>query len=107
MQPPSTPLREILVCEATHDELEVLFYVVVLRKGLSFELLHLSRADHCALLTDPTTLKLLERRFKLPVRVLKGANGVFLGAQTLLAERNGQIRYRPKIPKGPGRSPLC
>jgi hypothetical protein len=83
------PIREVLVCQALDRDRQVLLYALVLRKGLEFELLGIVRGDHTALLTDQTTLELLERRFELPVRVFFGDPGAFLGAQTLLARQKG------------------
>lgn len=83
------PLREILICEALDAENQRLLYLIVLRKGLEFELLGMVRGDHCALMTDETTLLLLEGRFGLPVRVFSDANGAFLGMKTLFARREG------------------
>lgn len=85
--PKPLPLREILICEV--HALNKLIYALVRRKGMSFELVALLKGDHCALMTDETTLKLLEGRFQLPVRVFSGTEGAFLGAKTLLAHRNG------------------
>jgi hypothetical protein len=82
------PLREVLICEVWRPNL--LVYALVLRKGSSFKLLGLVKGDHCALMTHENTLLLLERRFELPVQVVSGTEGAFLGAQTLLAHRNGQ-----------------
>ena len=90
------PLREILVCQALDTERQLLLYLIVLRKGLEFELLGTLRGDHCALMTDETTLLLLEGRFGLPVRVLSDANGAFLGMQTVFAQQNGtNFRLKP------------
>jgi len=88
MRPEPVPLREILLCQAADASRQVLLYAVVLRKGLDFELLHLLRGDHVALIGDETTRKRLEGKFQLPVRVLSGSNGSFLGLKTLHARRN-------------------
>lgn len=79
------PLREVLICEVY--ALNKLIYALVRRKGMSFELLAMVKGDHCALMTDETTLKRLEGRFQLPVRVLSGTEGAFLGGKTLLAHQ--------------------
>ena len=89
MSPDPLPLREILVCQAFDKNREVLLYTIILRKGLHFELLSTIQSDHAALLTDENTLKLLEGKFQLPVRVLLGSNGAFLGVKTLFAHKKG------------------
>lgn len=101
MTPPSLPLREILLCEAFHEDSRTLIYAVVLRKGLSFELLDVLRGDPALIARHETTLELLERRFKLPVRVLDGSESAFLGVQTMLAHKNGTKTYRLRAPKRP------
>lgn len=99
MTPPSTHIREILVCEAHDEDSKTLLYVLVLRKGLQFELLDVLGSEHCALLPDSRTLKLLEREFELPVRVLDGPESAFLGAKTLLARKTGAKNYRLRVRK--------
>jgi len=89
MHPDPLPLREILLCQTLQRDTNTLIYAVVLRKGLNFELLQLLRSRNSALIRDNSTLKLLERRFQLPVRVLLSPNGSFLGLKTLLAQRKG------------------
>lgn len=95
MTPPNPiPLREVLLCEASQPP-DTLLCAIILREGITFTLLDLIRGDHCSLISDPRTLKLLEREFNLPTRVLDGVEGPFLGAKTLLAHKNG-TSYSPQ-----------
>jgi len=94
------PLREILLCQVFRPAPPALLYAVVRRSGLEFELLSFIKGDHAALLPDETVLELLERRFQLPVRVLSGSEGAFLGLKTFLARQNGSsyALRRPPTP---------
>jgi len=104
--PPSIPLREILACEVTSEEGRVVI-AFVRREGMRFQLLSLTKDDEAAIVRDPRTLKYLERVFELPVRVLDGAEAVFLGVQTVLAEREGREFYHLKVGKNSPKSGMA
>jgi hypothetical protein len=84
---PSIPLREVLFCEVIAEDRIIV--AIVKRQGLEFELVHLLQGDQAALATDEPTRKRIEGTLNLPSRVLHGDVAAFLGAQTVLAARNG------------------
>jgi len=92
--PSPTPLRELLVCLVGNDQ--HLFGALVLRQGLSFTLVSTFLDQKAALLPDPSTLEQLSRAFELPVKLLDPDNSSFLGAQILLARRQGRTSYSLK-----------
>lgn len=93
------PLRELLICLVAHEKRVV--GVLVRREGMRFEAVATLIDDDAALLSDKRTLEILEGMFELPVRVLDPDNSVFLGRQTFLAQREGRVFYRLKVPKLP------
>ena len=95
---PSIPLREILACEVVSEEGRVVI-AFVRREGMRFQLISFAKDDEASIVRDPRTLEHLQRVFELPIRVLDGAEAVFLGVQITLAEREGRDYYRLKGPK--------
>lgn len=89
-----TPLREALVCLAGDEE--HLVAVVALRQGLEFTPLHVLRGNSAALLSSEEVLEQLSRVLELPVRLLDPCDSAFLGAQMLLARRQGLPSYSLK-----------
>ena len=95
--PSSIPLREVLVCEVIYED--QIIAAVVMREGMKFQLVGYLLDDQAALVRDSRTLNVLEKGFELPVRVLEGDEGAFLGVQTARARREGRDFYHLKVEK--------
>jgi len=93
------PLREVLACEVVYEDRVVV--VLVRREGLKFHLLGSLLDEHAMIIRDEHTLKHLERRFELPIRLLEGDESAFLGVQTLRARREGRDFYQLRVGKAP------